>query len=348
MLARTLATTCVQHIPAAHPYAASVTHRAVSTLPDPPVPGAPAGRWWPHPALEPDWPATTRADVVHLHFGFEHRSPAELHAWTQALRRAHIALVVTVHDLINPHLGPSRAYDALLDVVIPAADALTTLTTGAAAEIQRRWGRAAHVHPHPHVVAEDWLDRPRPAHEGWVAGVHAKSVRASLDVEAILATARVIRDLPGGVLRLHVHEDALDPAHPRHDPRLTRLMRTDDAVDVRVHGPLSDMDLWTDLLETDLALLPYRHATHSGWLEMCHDLGTDLLAADVGHLTSQRPVRAYTGDASLTAELVRAHAEHRRGVRPARPSPTARRRERDEVRDLHAALYAEVLAGIRV
>ena len=68
------------------------------------------------------------------------------------MRRYDKPLMYTAHDLRNPHHTDRVVHDGHLDVLIPAADALVTLTAGAAAEIARRWGRQAQVLPHPHVV----------------------------------------------------------------------------------------------------------------------------------------------------------------------------------------------------
>lgn len=374
----------VQHIPASHPYVASIG----CSLPDPPVPGAPPGRWWPHPALTPEWVMTqtrtrspgTRADLVHLHFGFEHRSPTQLREWIGALAAADIPLVLTVHDLVNPHLPPPSAapspsggtpvdgatspYDDLLDVLVPAAAAITTLTDGAARVVHRRWHRRAIVHPHPHLVAEHWLERPRRAaptttatpaaasaatDAPWVVTVHLKSLRANVDLDAVSTLRRELTRIPGAHLRLHVHTDVLDPRHPRHDARLDALVaaaRTDSTLDMRVHEPLDDDTLWADLLDTDLAMLPYRFGTHSGWLELCHDLGTPVLAPAIGHLSDQR--RIYTwrlGDHSgLASALTQAYRDARSGRLPERPSAQARRAERRAVQELHETLYAIVMA----
>ncbi|GAB47365.1 hypothetical protein [Mobilicoccus pelagius] len=346
MRATTTGTARLQHIPAGHGYALSVSPGGV-LRPDPPVPGAPAGQWWPHPALEPAWVHAADVDLVHLHFGFEHRTPAQMRAWVEALRAERIGLVVTVHDLVNPHLGPDARYDELLSVVVPAADAVTTLTPGAAHEIARRWGRESVVHPHPHVVDEAYLDAPRPAHDTWVVGVHAKSLRASFDVPTLVRARDAVAALADAgapvSLRLHVHEDVLDPAHPRHDPRLAPLLAAPH-VDARIHGPLDDDALWGDLLDVDLALLPYRFGTHSGWLEMTHDLGTDVLVSTAGHASEQRPVRTYdpVSASSIGVEIARAHRDHGTDIRPARPARAARVREREDVRALHARLYRDV------
>lgn len=356
----------VQHIPASHPY----TVRIGASRPDPPVPGAPPGQWWPHPALTPEWVEDpgggSGVQVVHVHFGFEHRTPTQLRAWVNALDRAGKPLVVTVHDLENPHLAvPSdpverSAYDELLDVLVPAAAALTTLTDGAARVIERRWGRAALVHPHPHLVDEDWLDRARPEHEGWIVTVHLKSLRANVDLDVVSAVLREVGRIPGARLRLHVHADVLEPDHPRHDPRLLELVShtpAAPALDLRVHGPLGDAELWADLLDSDLAVLPYRAGTHSGWLEMCHDLGTPVLAPDVGHFADQRPIRTWrTGHAgvstgstatALRASLQAAHGDFGAGCRQVRPSAAQRVTEREVVARLHGELYASILSQAR-
>lgn len=345
----------VQHIPAGHPYVAAITDPRVLALPDPPPPGAPPGQWWPHPALEPSWvrsqdrPGVGGARLVHLHFGYEHRSPAELATWVEALRAAGIGLVVTVHDLENPHLDDPTHQLARLDVVVPAARAVITLTAGAARVIRSRWGVQAHVLAHPHVVDEAHLAAPRVPTGSFVVGVHYKSLRASVDVDVLLQEiAPAVAGLPGAVLRLHVHEDVLAPDHPRHDPRLAALAgRTPAGIDLRLHPALSDAQLWADLLEVDLAVLPYRRGTHSGWLEMCHDLGTTVLAPRIGHLREQRPIRTWEpGVPGSAAQAVRdAHRDHLAGVRPERPGVTRRRRERKQIADAHARLYEAVLAA---
>ena len=316
---------------------------------------------------------TDRVDVVHLHFGFEHRSPAQLRAWVGALAEARIPLVLTVHDLENPHLAPSSTdsaspYTALLDVLVPAAAAITTLTAGAARVIEQRWQRTALVHPHPYLVGDDWLDRERPARrrspaaretpDPWIVTVHLKSLRANVDLDAVEALRRELARIPRARLRLHVHSDVLPAAPPRHDARLDALVaaaardtsETNDAseptVDLRVHEPLTDEALWADLLSSDLAVLPYGFGTHSGWLEMCHDLGTPVLAPDIGHLADQRPIRTWrVGDrADLAAQVARAHADFRSGRSPVRPPGAARRAERESIREVHRALYTRVVA----
>ncbi|GAA3223446.1 hypothetical protein GCM10017691_10450 [Pseudonocardia petroleophila] len=335
----------IASVPAGHVY---VRHLAdpgardgVVRLPDPPVPGAPAGQWWPPPMLDPAWVRDHAGDfdVLHVHFGYDDRTPADLAALAAAVRAAGKALVVTVHDLRNPHHADPAAHDAALDVLVPAADALLTLTAGAAAEIARRWGRAATVVPHPHVVEPGRIAAPRPAHDGFVVGMHAKSVRANADpVPVARALAEAVTDLPGARLRVDAHDDARGRAVAAALP----------GVDVRVHAAFSDDELWDYLGGLDLSVLPYRFGTHSGWLEACHDLGTAVLAPDCGFYAEQAPCLLYGHDerrldaASLRAAVRRAYDE-----RPAwRADPERRRVQREGIARVHAAVYAAaVMAG---
>ncbi len=347
----------VLSIPSGHVY---VRHLAdpggddVVRLPDPPVPGdVPAAQWWPPPSLEASWVAENHEefDVAHVHFGFDARSPEQLRDWVAALRAAGKPLVYTVHDLRNPHHGDSTAHDAQLDVLVPAADAVLTLTHGAAREVARRWGRTATVLPHPHVVPEPLLARPRPGTDGFVVGLHLKSLRASMDPIPVLDTlAKVVPALPEGRLRVDVHTDVMTPGMSNHDARVAEMVRTLDAdgvIDLHVHDFFTDDELWDYFLGLDVSVLPYRFGTHSGWLEACYDLGTAVVVPDCGFYREQQPCLSYHLDedgldpASLELALERAHQ-----VRPQwRADPQTRLAERAELAAVHASLYAALADG---
>ncbi|MBW0118392.1 glycosyltransferase family 1 protein [Pseudonocardia abyssalis] len=333
----------IASVPAGHVYVRHLAHPGsrdgVVRLPDPPVAGVPAGQWWPPPMLDPSWVRAHAAefDVLHVHFGYDDRSPADLTALAAAVRDTGKALVVTVHDLRNPHHADPAAHDAALGVLVPAADALLTLTPGAAAEIARRWGRAATVVPHPHVVGPDRIAAPRPPHDGFVVGMHAKSVRANADpLPVARALADAVAELPGARLRVDAHDDARGRAVAAALP----------GVDVRVHPPFSDDDLWDYLTGLDLSVLPYRFGTHSGWLEACHDLGTAVLAPDCGFYAEQAPCLLYGHDERhLDVESLRAAVRRAHDERPAwRADPEERRVQREGIAAVHAAVYRSVAA----
>jgi hypothetical protein len=308
------------------------------------------GRWWPPAVLEPTWVRThARArgvDVVHLHFGFDSRTPDQLRAWVDEVHAAGAALVFTVHDLRNPHHRSREQHDAQLDVLVPSADALVTLTPGAAAEIGRRWGREATVVPHPHVV--DLTDMARAAESrarrrsgAFRVGVHVKSVRANADPMTVLPVlAEVLGGLPGAVLQVDAHHDA------GLDGELAALARHRH-VDVRVHEWFDDAAFHSYLASLDVSVLPYRFGTHSGWLEACRDVGTTVVAPTCGFYAEQGPVLDYRLDeegfdpASLARALVTAYDE-----RPQWGATVAQRRaQRAEVAAAHDRVYATAVAS---
>lgn len=330
----------VASVPSGHVYVRHLSEpgtSAVVRLPDPPIPGAPEGQWWPPPMLEASW---VRAhadtfDVFHLHFGFDDRTPAQLRELVDALRDRDRPLVLTVHDLRNPHHRDPTQHAAALDVLVPAAAEVITLTRGAAAVIRQRWGRDAQVVAHPHVVPTSVLAAARPAHDGFVVGVHAKSVRANADpVPVARALAAAVAELPGAVLRVNAHDDARGRAVAAALPDL----------DVRVHPPFSDDELWTYLSGLDVSVLPYRTGTHSGWLEACHDLGTTVVAPTCGFYAEQAPCLTYGHDesgldaASLAAAVETAYLD--------RPQWRAGQADRAEQRRAIAAAHEEIYRSV--
>ena len=347
----------VLSVPAGHVYvqhlSAPDVEDGVVRLDDPEVPGdVPAAQWWPPPGLEADWVRRHHQDfdVAHVHFGFDARSPDQLRAWVQELARHGKPLVYTVHDLRNPHHEEGSLHDQHLDVLVPAADALITLTQGAAAAVEERWGRTATVLPHPHVVPESLLEVPRSARADFVVGVHLKSLRASMDpIPVVEVLAKVVPDLPGARLRIDVHTDVMTAGERQHDPDVVRLLSSlagRDAIDVEVHDFFTDDELWGYFLGLDLSVLPYRFGTHSGWLEACYDLGTPVLTSDCGFYAEQRPCLTFhLGADGLDAPGLEAGVRQAHAERPTwRATRAGRRREREAIAGAHRAIYAEVLA----
>lgn len=347
--------TRVLSIPAGHAY---VRHalggsERIDVLPDPPVPHAAHGEWWPHQGMDVRWLSqhADAIDLVHVHFGFEHRAPAELEEWVATLHRLRLPLVVTVHDLTLPHAADQAAHRERLGVLVGAADALLTLTRGAAQQIQSTWGREATVLHHPHVVPLRRMLQVRPPLERPVTvGMHVKSARANCGgLDLLEPLSRIVQEHDDWRLTLHTHHDLSEDPTWR-----AALERAGEQPSVRVHwiDPMSDDELWDHLESLDVSVLPHRWGTHTGWGEACRDLGTGVVAPDVGHLAEQLGTLTYrwrtdgVHDVSLRAALDRAVVE----AAGARTSRRVRQRigwraaERARVVAGHERVYADVRA----
>jgi hypothetical protein len=325
----------VASVPADHPY---VRHLGapggdlVERLPDQRDPGQRG--WWPPRMLEPEWVRENADsfDLFHVQFGFDGRHPEQLRELVDLLAEFDKPLVYTVHDLRNPNHDGHDLHDEQMAALVDGAAALVTLTDCAADQIGRRFGRTAEVIPHPHVVPLDLLGgryaaaRP-PAAEPRV-GVHLKSMRPNMVGVPLLRALTEGDGIAPARLRVDVHREIWDPAAPafRGDLRTTleHLVRR-DALDLALHDYFSDLELYDYLAELDVAILPYRFGTHSGWLEACRDLGTAVVAPSCGCYADQGADFVYRCDeGGLDGESLRA------AVRDALAARDGLGRERDK------------------
>lgn len=316
---------------------------------DDPVPaggGMVPGGWWPPVMLEgASWIDRHHHefDVFHVHFGFDAVSVDHLASALAALDRHRKPLVLTVHDLRNPHQRDSRPHVERLRLLIDHADAIITLTPGAAARIDADWSRTATVLPHPHVVPPALVGTRRRVRPGPVVGVNAKSLRACMDpVPVAKALVRGVESIEGARLQIDVHDEVLDPHSAAYDPHTSRALAAlggHHAVDVRSHDYFDDDQLWDYLGSLDVSVLPYRFGSHSGWMEACYDLGTAVVAPTCGFYAEQRPCSTYelTDDRFDPDSLVEALRQSLR-----RPAPQATWHERSEERRQLAAAHERI------
>lgn len=346
-------------IPAGHPYVEAVTRGVADLRPDPVVDPDEPGRWWPHPHLEPGAGAGAAegADVVHVHFGFEHRTADQLADFADEVRAGGAKLVVTVHDLACPHVADQDKYRRALGVLVRRADAVVTLTGSAADECEARFDVRPRVIPHPPIVA---VDRAR----ALVAEVPRrldvsltyKNVRANVvdDPRVPRALAAALRRVPGARLRVHVFPEVLDPGDARSRPGLAVALKEldddpsyADCFVLDVSGAKDDDELHRGLAECSVAVLPYAFGTHSGWLEMCRDLGLRVVVPEAGHYAGQadRPGAVVVADMADPDAVARAAVAAVEAARDDGPLP----RDGDPARSgeaiaaAHDRLYREVL-----
>lgn len=350
----------VASAPAGHPYVASISASpGVTVLPDPPVPGAPAGVWWPPAVLHPSWIIEHRADarLLHIHFGTESFAPGHLTAAIDAAHAVSWPVVFTVHDLEHPQLGDQAAYDRQLDELVRGADALVTLTAGAASVIRRRWGRESLVAPHPSVLPMDAaLPRARSFDEVLI-GVHLKDLRPNVDgpgtVAGLLRATAELRDRGiNAVAEVRMHHRVRDESARQ---QVRSLCAADNQAVLIEHERLEDPQLVASLRRLDAYVLPYRHGTHSGWLELCWDLGVPVAAPPVGFYAEQHAdssVRTFgAGENGTLAEALLAlisdpgatHAGTHERATAIAARRDARRVSDAAVAQAHADLYRTLL-----
>jgi hypothetical protein len=329
-------------------------------LADPRVPGAPSGQWWPPVMLNAEW-ITAHAgdfDVMHVHFGVESLGIDALSAALSSLDRAGRPLVYTVHDLEHPQLSDQAHHRAQLDLLIAHAGALITLTRGAAEEIGRRWGREATVIAHPRMANPGLLESALIQTGPLGVGIHLRDVRPNVDGPG---TVRALTAALGELARSGIETEGRVVMFDRvRDPRAAAAV-TDLACDcpqmaLERRPRLSDAELIVDLSQLDVSLLPYRHGTHSGWAELCWDLGLEMLGSPVGHIADQHhePEFLQTCDLTDTTALASAlatRAEPKRLSRQRREramTMALRRADRDRqapgLAAAHRAVYRQVLA----
>jgi hypothetical protein len=146
-----------------------------------------------------------------------------------------------------------------------------------------------------------------------------------------------------------MHERVRDEAQAEE---IARIVAAAPRLELLRRPRLGDEALEREIAGLDAALLPYRHGTHSGWLELCYDLGVPVVGPRAGHFAGQHPSSYSAADLLDARSLADAIADAL--GRPESPSlddaravavrerRVERTAEAERVRDAHAALYAAV------
>ncbi|WAL39409.1 glycosyltransferase [Brevibacterium sp. BRM-1] len=346
-------------MPSTHPYVdAAIEAAHVERVPlAPGVQDAPESAWRASPAFDPSWVAANahRFDVCHVHFGFEGFTREQLSAFCAALRAHRKPLVLTVHDLDNPQLAAAEqeAFRERLGLLVVAAAEVLTLTPGAAAEIEARYGRRAIVVEHPPLGAPAGPGEPAQPEEPWGAGrrtgrtvgVLLKDARPSVDVGLIGSLAAALAaHCPGWSLEV-LHHGTFRAGREAAARALLRELAPLERVRTVRTPRLSDAQLEAWITGLDLLALPYAHGTHSGLLELANDLGTRTLMPRVGYLGEQHRQANLTLASDGAADIVAALAAAERLAPLPRLEPAERRRRLRTFRSEHTAVYRRARAS---
>jgi hypothetical protein len=236
-------------------------------------------------------------DVVHAIAAPSGLSGEELAGVVEVVRDSGTPLVFTAYHLEDPHALSSERYAEQLDVLVPTADAVVTLTASAAAEIADRWGVEATVLPHPHAVDFVRMRQQRPRFGArFKVGVHLGNLRTAVEPAALLlALADAVSSVEGGYLVATVNESAADRGSAAYDPALLHTL--EEAVRgigvVHVSRPLSEPSLWDYLFALDVCVLPGLRGSHSIWPEACYDLGTQIVLPGGTHAAAQQESQGF-------------------------------------------------------
>lgn len=321
-----------------HDHAAELVHR------DEPWPRLPRfyDPVWVSDRAGSDW------DVAHLHFTWEQHDLATVAAVLDAHRAAGVPIVWTAHDVRNPHTEDAERDRPYLELLAERADEVLTLTRGAAREVERRFGRPATVIPHGPILEPGAAEtvrgavRPTSGSPRLRVLVHAKSLRANLDLDAVLEASRRLADRGVPIdVTVTVHRDEVD---------VTRLRdRAGAGAAIVPQSRLSLDELARQIASVDVLLLPYRWGTHSGMVELATDVATFPVVSDVGHLAEQAPCRRVrVRDGRVDAEdLARVLTQLAHGRPPAPVAVVHRRRLLRDLRDRHRRLYERLASAGR-
>jgi hypothetical protein len=297
--------------------------------------------------LDPDHLAARAADVDVLHVLAGHLplTVPEVDAWTAAVRRSGVPLVVTVRDLAGPDGpgAPARSrHRAHLRALLATAEVVLTLTPGAADEIADRYGRTAIVVAHPSLAEPT----PGVGRETRLVGLHLGRLDGGRARTAALVRGALSGAVSGGGrLRVDVHPEAELGAGPAELVELA----TAGELELRRTWPADPASWVRHLQELHVCVLPPETGrTHSGWVELCRDAGTRAVVPGGGHHAGQwSDVVAYGCDphtgpdaASLHSAVVAALTR----PAPARADRGRRAEQRAAVRQVHAQVYAQVAA----
>jgi glycosyltransferase involved in cell wall biosynthesis len=320
-------------------------------------------------ALDPTWirAHALEWDVAHLHLGLDGDpldlwgAPAAagaraeapgvpqaaaddrdgaLVAAVQAHRSAGVPVVVTVHGIDRDDDPLGRRTAELLRHLGPAVAAVLTLTRGCADHLEPAIGRPVRVVPHGPLLDAATRTRLRAHRRRLVTDeqpilLHAGSLPDDLPWQDVVEAARRAPD--GRRIRVVVRADRA--------AEVARAAADVATVQVEAHRWMGRDALARAIASAGALLLPHRRRCHSALLELAADVGTPVVAADVGWRCQQQPtIPLPVVGGRMDVDALAAVLD---GPLPTRDPVREVERERDDhaFRTHHQRLYHRLLVG---
>jgi hypothetical protein len=198
------------------------------------------------------------------------------------------AVIFTVHEISSVHGVASDQYARYVDLVLLHSRKVITLTESAKRVLTERFALRNVVTVIPHGRVADVV-----VPEG-NNGVHLDTPRILL-----CGALRSNREMTTTFVNLVLASDGMYHVHFVTRPFSSDQLRGDGALQtgINLHGhkyaqvrtvlPLSDEDMANLFLSSDVLILPYKEAGHSGQLELAFDCGLPVVSSDVGFLSEQ-------------------------------------------------------------
>lgn len=228
-----------------------------------------------------DWVGSLPADIelVHVLSSGPIGPLGAVSSFVDGVTERGLPLVLTLFDLHDRDVVDTAARNDRLDRLVDRADVITTLTRAGARTVARTWGRDAVVVGHPHVAPLDLIERVAAdpgrgriaMHRAIGVPISSASGRNS-PWEAATALSEVLScraDVRVDLLPIDRGVATVLADHPLLGDRRVRMLSGERLDEDRLHRWLGELDL---------VLLPYRHATHSGWIPLCQDLALGVVS----------------------------------------------------------------------
>lgn len=230
--------------------------------------------WWGH------------FDIVHFQFGLEFEEIATLCEAITLIKERGKRVGITIHEIDSVH-RTNASLRVILERISPEMDFLITLTNQAASElchlIPKLKGRLA-VIPHGPIALGELVKSPSLATAPSIALFGG--LRENRESHLTLINATLSAQTHNA--RFQWITKPLSQTNLSHELLATlSLINSSHHAQIEMRSSYDDCSLYSQMQTSQGLLLPYKHAGHSGQIELALDLGIVPVFSDVGFLRYQ-------------------------------------------------------------